>query len=77
VAFHGGSDGRRLEEIRRQLGLSFALVQDSEQQIAKKYGVRCWPTTVSIDPEGHVDHIQFGIATARDPRHDPIQSTGV
>jgi peroxiredoxin len=60
VAFHGGNDGNALEEIRKRLGLSFPLVQDSQQRIARRYGVRCWPTTVSIGVEGRVEQIQFG-----------------
>jgi peroxiredoxin len=62
VAFHGGSDAKALDAIRKQLGLTFALVQDSEQQVARRFGVRCWPTTIQIDAEGQVEHIQFGIA---------------
>jgi peroxiredoxin len=60
VAVHGGSDGKALEEIRKRLGLSFALVQDSGQQIATRYGVRCWPTTIAIAPDGRTESIQFG-----------------
>ena len=61
VAFHGGKDGHALGEIRERLGLSFPLVQDSQQRIARRYGVRCWPTTIMVDAEGRLEHIQFGI----------------
>jgi peroxiredoxin len=61
VAFHGGKDSNAFAEIRRRLGLSFALVQDSEQRIARRYGVRCWPTTITVDADGRAEHIQFGI----------------
>ncbi len=62
VAVHGGSDAKALEEIRKRLGLSFVLVQDSLQQIASQYGVRCWPTTIAIAPDGRTESIQFGAA---------------
>jgi peroxiredoxin len=62
VAVHGGSNGGALEAIRKRLGLSFALVQDSEQQIARQYGVRCWPTTIAIAANGRAENIQFGMA---------------
>jgi len=65
VAFHGGRDAKALEKIRKELGLTFVLVQDSEQRIARRYGIRCWPTTVSINPDGIVDHIQFGVPPQR------------
>jgi peroxiredoxin len=62
VALHGGKSGTALDEVRKQLGLSFALVQDSEHQVARRYGVRCWPTTILVDAEGQVEHVQLGIA---------------
>lgn len=61
LAFHGGRNGDALGEIGRRLGLSFALVQDSQQRVARQFGVRCWPTTISIDADGRAQHIQFGI----------------
>ena len=61
VAFHGGKDRKILEEIRKQHGLSFSLVHDADQVIARKYGVRCWPTTVSVNAAGLVGHVQFGV----------------
>jgi peroxiredoxin len=62
VAFHGGNNRDAVDEVRKRLGLSFALVQDSQQQIARQYGVGCWPTTITVDADGHAEHIQFGIA---------------
>jgi peroxiredoxin len=62
VAFHGGRNRDALEETRRRLGLSFALVQDSQQRIAQQFGVRCWPTTVRVGTDGRTEHIQFGVA---------------
>jgi peroxiredoxin len=66
VAFHGGKDGKRLDTIRKEVGLSFALVADVEQQIARRYGVRCWPTTIRIDAQGRVGHVQFGVSREHD-----------
>jgi peroxiredoxin len=60
VAFHGGRDADAVASVRRQLGLTFPLVQDDEQRVGRKYGVSCWPTTVSVDADGRVEHIQFG-----------------
>jgi peroxiredoxin len=62
IAFHGGPAPKSFEEIRRQHGLSFALVQDTEHRIARAFGVRCWPTTIGIDPDGRIEHIQLGVA---------------
>ena len=74
VAVHGGSDAKALEEVRKRLGLTFALVQDSQQQIATRYGVRCWPTTIAIAPDGRTESIQFG--AAHDHGAGPGQTAG-
>jgi peroxiredoxin len=60
VAIHGGSDSNALADIQKRLGLSFSLVQDTQQQIARRYGVRCWPTTIAIRPDGRAESVQFG-----------------
>ena len=62
VAFHGGSNHDAIDEVRKRLGLAYPLVQDSQQQVARRYGVRCWPTTITIAADGAVEHIQFGTA---------------
>jgi peroxiredoxin len=62
IAFHGGSNSGALDDVRKRLGLSYPLVHDSQQRIAQKYGVRCWPTTIKIGANGRVDHIQYGTA---------------
>jgi thiol-disulfide isomerase/thioredoxin len=67
VAFHGGADIKAVDVVRKRLGLSYPVVQDSQQQIGLRYGVRCWPTTVKIDADGRVDHIQLGTAHEHQP----------
>jgi peroxiredoxin len=62
VAFHGGNNRDALKEIRKRLGLTFPLVQDSQQRIAQQFGVRCWPTTVLVGADGRTEQIQFGVA---------------
>ena len=67
VAFHGGADAKAVDVVRKRLGLSYPVVQDSRQQIGLRYGVRCWPTTVKIDADGCVEHIQLGAAHEHEP----------
>jgi peroxiredoxin len=64
IGVHGGPK-EGLERIRRELGIDFPLVQDSEQRIASAYGIRCWPATVTIDGDGRLEHVQFGVARGR------------
>ncbi len=65
VAVSGDKDCEVLFEVRRKYKLTFALVHDSDGFIARSYGVYCWPTTVSIGPDGFVDGVQLGIARER------------
>ena len=65
VAFHGGPQSD-LDRVRKELALPFTLVQDVDQVVARLYGVRCWPTTVTIGPDARVEHVQFGVP-AREP----------
>ena len=62
VGFHGGKERRVLDDVRKRHDLTFPLVQDTDQRIARMHGVRCWPTTISIDPAGVVSHVQFGLS---------------
>lgn len=69
-AVHSGTNSDALAETRKRLGLSFPLVQDHQQRITTRYGVRCWPTTIAIGPDGRAGNIQFGVA------HDHGTATG-
>jgi peroxiredoxin len=60
LGVNGGEDRSVLAEVRKQYNLTFPLIHDPGQRVATLYGVHCWPTTVSINPEGIVDRIQFG-----------------
>src|SRR5439155_637934 len=61
MAINGDKDQTLLAELRRQHHLTFTLIHDSGHRLAQLYGVHCWPTTVSINPDGIVDGIQFGV----------------
>ena len=65
VAVNGGEAGEAIAEVRRQHKLTFALVPDADQRLARLYGVACWPTTVAINEEGIVNRVQFGLSHER------------
>jgi peroxiredoxin len=69
IAFHGGKERKDFDDIRKEHGLSFSLVQDSRHVAARKFGVRCWPTTISISPDGMIEHVQLGGAADGNGRH--------
>jgi peroxiredoxin len=62
VAFHGGKDRAALDAIRKRHELRFSLVQDTDQRVARLYGVSCWPTTIVIDARGRLGRVQFGLS---------------
>jgi peroxiredoxin len=66
LAVNGGEDRGVLRAVRRTHGLFFPLIYDPDQLIAARWGVRCWPTTVSINEDGIVDRVQFGLADEAD-----------
>ena len=66
AAFHGGRDGSGLGDLARRHGLGFSLVPDPEQAFARRYGVTCWPTTISIGADGFMGRVQFGLGSAPD-----------
>lgn len=60
VAFHGGPARKGFDDLRKQHGLRFSIVQDDEHRVARAFGVRCWPTTIEIDADGNIERIQLG-----------------
>ncbi len=65
LAINDGEDSRRIAEIRREHEFTFKLVADRHRRICQRYRVHCWPTTVSIDEEGFVDRVHFGMTHDR------------
>jgi peroxiredoxin len=71
LAVGDGENAERVQEIARRYGLRFTLVPDPKSELAKRFRVHCWPTTVWIDEQGLVQRAHFGTrpddrASARD-----------
>jgi peroxiredoxin len=64
IAHSGDEDSRVVARVRTQNKLTFALAHDRYRELARKFQVRCWPTTLSINADGIVDHVQYGAALA-------------
>jgi peroxiredoxin len=75
VAFHGGNDEKALADLRKRHGLTFPLVQDRDQAIARQYGITCWPTTIAIDSDGTIGRMQLGAVREAEPAKRPAKST--
>ena len=59
-AHSGDKDAGTLAVVRSANRLSFPLAHDAGRQLARRLKIRCWPTTISVNADGIVDHIQFG-----------------
>ena len=75
VAFHGGNDEKAIADLRKRHGLTFPLVQDRDQAIARQYGITCWPTTIAINPDGSIGRMQLGVVREAKPATRPAKST--
>jgi hypothetical protein len=47
-------------EATRKLGIPYAVVQDNDFTIWKRFGVRAWPTAVLVDRTGVVRYRHIG-----------------
>jgi peroxiredoxin len=61
LAINGGEDRYMLADMRGHHKFTFPLIHDPLQAIAMQFGVQCWPTTVSINRDGIIDRVQFGL----------------
>ncbi|HEY3136090.1 MAG TPA: TlpA disulfide reductase family protein, partial [Blastocatellia bacterium] len=62
LAIHDGEDQEQAPALFKEQGFTFRLILDTARNISNLYGVCGWPTTMSIDEDGVVDGIQFGLA---------------
>ena len=53
-------DYGKVESAAKELGIRYAVVQDNDSAIWKRYGVRAWPTTILIDKRGIVRYLYIG-----------------
>lgn len=50
----------KVRDATKRLGIKFAVVQDNDFTIWKRYNVRAWPTIVLIDKKGVVRYNHVG-----------------
>lgn len=67
LAINDGEDPERVVEACREHRLTLTTVPDPDREIARRYGVSCWPTTIAIGETGIVDRVRFGVTPDRMP----------
>ena len=75
VAFHGGNDEKAVADLRKRHRLTFPVVHDRDQRIARQYGITCWPTTIAINPDGSIGRMQLGTVRETEPAARPAKAT--
>jgi hypothetical protein len=66
-----GVDAREAEALKNELGLDFVAIPDPTGRITDQFGVRIWPTTMTLDPAGTISEIETGLAPERDDGDGP------
>ena len=68
-----GSDTAK--ETLEKHHITLPLIVDHQRQIAQRYGINCWPTTISIDAKGIIRSIYFGVTETPDLSTKTKQTT--
>src|SRR6266542_4100197 len=66
-----GVDEREAEALKKELGLDFVAVPDPTGRITDQFGVRIWPTTMTLDRVGTISKIETGVALEPDDAVGP------
>jgi peroxiredoxin len=68
LAINDGESSTAARRALKQAKLSATLVADPKREISSSYGVRMWPTIISIDASGQIDAIRYGHSAAASGR---------
>jgi peroxiredoxin len=60
IAIADGEAQKQVDDVLRQNGLDILVVPDSDRSIARRCGINCWPTMVSVRKDGLISRINFG-----------------
>jgi hypothetical protein len=74
VAVLDGGDAELARRIKKDLGFDASVLPDPIGKVADRFGVRIWPTTLTLDRIGTVAGVEVGI---RDIGRDPQPSNSV
>jgi peroxiredoxin len=61
IAIVDGASPADARALARTHGLSFTVSADPEGEIARRFGVIVWPTTVTIDARGRIADVEMGV----------------
>ena len=60
VAVFDGASHQEVQSLQAQWGLDLVAVADPQGQVSDRLGVSVWPTTLTLDGDGVVRHVQLG-----------------
>lgn len=67
LCINDGEPRDRAERTLKERGLDVVLVTDEKRELARRYGVSCWPTVVRIDKRGRIAGVRLGLERAAAP----------
>ena len=63
-------DVRHASEVAQRLGLGFAVLQDSDKAVSRRYDLATMPTTVLVDRDGRVRYLHRGYVAGTEDAYE-------
>lgn len=63
LGINAGEGSDPITAFRDELGLSFPLLLDPQEDVQRLYRIRAYPTSILIDRQGKIAKVHFGIMT--------------
>jgi len=60
LAVNIGESQSEVEEFMKNFGLSFLMLLDADEEVARQYNIRAIPTTFFIDKDGVIQDLKIG-----------------
>lgn len=60
---NAGESRQDVMSFGRELGLTFPLLLDPDEEVQRLYQIRAYPTSILVDQEGRIGRVHFGVLT--------------
>jgi hypothetical protein len=66
-----GADAHETERMKNALGFDFITLPDHRSAVTNRFGVRIWPTTITVDNAGIISAVEIGGHAAPQETYEP------
>ncbi len=63
LGINAGESRQQIAGFREELGITFPLLLDPDEEIQRLYQIRAYPTTMIVNSEGDIAEVHFGVLT--------------